>query len=129
MNWPGLIAALIAYETSQHPARVGTVPDGDGGQAHGCLQIHQCVLDDVNRLRGTEYTLEQVQTSKASAQVVCLIYLEHYLNVARRHHATATKGMSDLEIAARIWNGGPNGWSKPDTLNYWQHIKHLLNNG
>jgi hypothetical protein len=31
-----------------------------------------------------------------------------------------------MEDAARIWNGGPNGWKKKATDSYWQKVARAL---
>ena len=47
-----LILALCLIESSLDPNAIG-----DGGDAVGILQIHECVILDVNRIYGTEYNL------------------------------------------------------------------------
>ncbi|MCJ7777634.1 MAG: hypothetical protein MUP16_04905 [Sedimentisphaerales bacterium] len=84
-------------------------PDGDGGQAIGPLQIHQCVLDDVNKHYGTNYTRSDLRRS-GKAKIIARMYIEMWME---RHKE---------EIACRIFNGGPRGWNEKSTDNYWSKI-------
>ncbi len=87
---------------------------GDGGRALGPLQIHRAVVQDVNRFAGTSYRWEGM-TNRADARKVCELYLTRY-----------AKGRS-AEQAARIWNGGPDGYRKSSTLGYWSKVQRNLN--
>lgn len=31
-----------------------------------------------------------------------------------------------VEVYARIWNGGPEGWRKSSTLAYWRRVRNAL---
>jgi hypothetical protein len=82
-------------------------PDGDGGKAIGPLQIHQEALTDVNQRFGLNYVLEDMRDI-AKAKVVAKLYITMHLD-------------NNLEeIAARIFNGGPRGWEKPQTREYYK---------
>jgi hypothetical protein len=50
MNWDVLLFALMVVESNGDCSAVG-----DDGKALGCLQIHACVVEDVNRIYGTSY--------------------------------------------------------------------------
>ncbi len=114
-----LLAALIAVESGGNNLAVG-----DGGLAVGCLQIHPCVVADVNRIvkaRGVPpYTLADRLDREKSKQI-CVIYLDHYASAKRIGVAETTD-----EIVARCWNGGPRGYKNPATLNYWQKVKREM---
>jgi len=90
-------------------------PDGDGGLAVGILQIHHCVVTDVNRLYGTDFTDEDRRDIEKSKQIAKL-YLTYWLNYHKE------------EICAKIWVGGPDGWMQECTENYWQKVKKLKPN-
>jgi len=105
--------AVCRVESNGNPLAVG-----DGGKAAGIAQIWAITVRDVNRIAGTNYTLNDrfdVEKSKAIFQ----LYVNHY-----------GKGKSD-EVKARIWNGGPNAMKatgkKLANLNaYWAKIKKHL---
>lgn len=112
MTYSHLITALMAVETGG--CRNPDLAIGDGGRAIGSLQIHKAVVEDVNRFAGTSYSWKGM-TNRADARKVCEIYLQRY-----------AKGKS-IEDAARIWNGGPDGYRKSSTLAYWTKVQRNLN--
>lgn len=96
---------------------------GDNGWAIGCLQIHECVVDEVNRLFGWTCDWEYHCFHRETSRAICRAYLQHWGAVYERRHPGKT---ADDQVLARIWNGGPNGWRKPATLAYWTKVsKHL----
>jgi hypothetical protein len=109
----GLWEAVCRVESNGNPLAVG-----DGGRAAGIAQIWAITVKDVNRIAGTNYTLNDrfdVEKSRAIFQ----LYTEHY-----------GKGKSD-EVKAKIWNGGPNamkatGQKKLNLDRYWSKIKKHL---
>lgn len=103
-----LISALIIVESNGRDSSIG-----DGGLAVGPLQIHKCVVEDVNRLEGTSYTWKSM-TNRVAARKVCALYLQRY-----------AEGRSQ-EYAARVWNGGPKGPTKHATDRYWQRVNRVL---
>jgi hypothetical protein len=104
-----LISALIIVESSGNDLAIG-----DNGRAIGPLQIHRGVVQDVNRITGSNYR-HQDMTNRVQARAVCEAYLKHY-----------GKGKS-TEEQARIWNAGPQGHKKKQaTEAYWTKVrKHL----
>lgn len=106
-----LLAALIAVESGGDAAAIG-----DGGRSVGILQISAAVVEDVNRIAGTSYTLaDRLNTTHAVR--MCQIYLGHYATAKR-----LGRPVTD-EDRARIWNGGPNGWRKAATVPYWAKVR------
>jgi hypothetical protein len=105
-----LIPALVQVESNGNPRAVG-----DNGKALGQLQIWSVVVVDVNRAKGTRYTHKDA-FDPAKAEAICRAYLSIYAT-PRRLGRTPT-----MEDAARIWNGGPNGWKKKATDSYWQRV-------
>ena len=85
-------------------------PDGDGGRAVGALQLHKCVIDDVNFYYGQNFTYTDRHDLNKAKQIAKL-YIAMWMHKQRE------------EIAARIFNGGPRGWQKKSTDKYWQKIQ------
>lgn len=106
-----LLAALIAVESSGNDRAIG-----DHGKAFGCLQIHQAVVEDVNRVYGTHYRHADVFQRK-TAIVVADRYLSIYATRNRLGHDPTN------EDFARIWNCGPSGWKGSVTDGYWNKVK------
>lgn len=88
------------------------------GEAAGCLQITPILVKDVNRIARTNFTLEDRFDRDKSIEMA-QIYLTHYGKV----YTKKTGKEPDFEIYARIWNGGPNGWKKSSTEDYWLKVK------
>ena len=104
-----LISALIIVESSGNDLAIG-----DNGRALGPLQIHRGVVQDVNRLTGSNYRWESM-TNRVQARAVCEAYLKHW-----------GKGKT-TEEQARIWNAGPQGHNrKKATEAYWAKVKKQL---
>jgi len=94
---------------------------GDGGRSHGCLQIGQAVLDDVNRVYGRAYTRADA-LDPARARTICALYLRHWGWAYERE----TGRQADCRTLARIWNGGPRGWEKRCTRSYGERAGNLM---
>lgn len=88
---------------------------GDNGRAYGRLQIHQCVLDDVNRVQGTSFTLKDCFHFPTAVKIF-YFYQDIY------------NPTFDTIKAIRIWNGGPKGHLKPATYPYLDKVITQLSN-
>ena len=82
-------------------------------KAYGLLQIRQPYLDDANRIAGTSYTIKDMKDPD-KARAVAKVYLRYYGSVYERKTGNAP----NLEVYARIHNGGPLGWQKASTNEY-----------
>lgn len=111
-----LIPILLSIEGSNREI----VPDGDGGDAVGCLQIHKIYVREVNRILGeNKYTYNDRRNREKS------------IEMARIHITYWTPKNMDgnflkkLIILGRIHNGGANGDKKPETLPYGEKIRKI----
>ena len=111
-----LIPALEAVESRGNAHAVG-----DNGKAVGILQIHPCVIRDVNRRFGTAYTLAH-RRSKAHSRAICRLYLTMYTPHLRR---TLGRNPTAFDYA-RLWNGGPDGIMKGGTLAYAANVRREM---
>jgi len=105
-----LLLALIIVESGGNDKAINS-------HATGCLQITPILVKDVNRIAGTNYTLEDRFERQKSIEMA-QIYLQYYGKV----YTKKTGKEPDNEILARIWNGGPNGWQKTSTEDYWLKV-------
>ncbi len=103
-----LLAAIAEVETQNDPTAVG-----DGGKAIGEYQIHETYWRDAG-LRGNWMLCRNT----AYARRVVLAYWAKYC-------PEALKG-GNVEILARMHNGGPNGHTHSQTLAYWRRIQPCL---
>ena len=114
LDYDRLLPALERVESSGNPTAIG-----DGGKALGILQIWDVVIADVNRAKGTSYTHRDA-FDPAKARAICRAYLSIYCTPRRLGRQPT------MEDAARIWNGGPNGFKKAATKKYWQKVKAAM---
>jgi len=111
-----LLAAMIQVESHGNNHAVG-----DEGRAIGCLQITRAVLADVNRAYRTEYILRDCYDRGKSVKIC-----RNYLTLWGRKYEDETGTSATAQVLARIWNGGPRGWNKPETQAYWHKVKAEL---
>ena len=117
-----LIPFLCLIESNNDPNAIG-----DNGKAVGILQIHECVVHDVNKYilanspQSGTYTLEDRLDPKKSKEI-CSIYL----TIWGRYYEETTNIPADIEVLSRIWNGGAKGWSKSSTEKYWDKVESKI---
>lgn len=130
------ILALVAASAMQLPAT--TLYDaiayvesrgidcsvGDNGKAVGRYQLHKVYVDDVNRIADAQYTYAD-RTNPIKSLEMVKIYIGHYSDV----YTMETGLPATDEIKARIHNGGPYGYRKDSTLNYWKEVKEAMKHG
>ena len=120
MNIKLLIYLLILIESGGNDSAVG-----DNGLAVGCLQIHPILVEDINRIYGTNYTLDDRYLRSKSIEMFALFH-QHYTTKKRLGYEPTAMDF------ARNWNGGGNGYKKIATLPYWNKViteYHKINNG
>lgn len=104
-----LLRAIIQVESAGRSDAVG-----DGGKAVGILQIHACVIADVNDWLGEErYALADRLDPSKTREI-----FTHYI-------ARWCPNGTD-EQKSRVWNGGPRGASKPATAGYWERVRKAM---
>ena len=106
-----LLLVLIIVESSGNDKAAN-------GEAAGCLQITPILVKDVNRIAGTNFTLQD-RFDRPKSIEMAQIYLTFYGKI----YTKKTGKEPDYEVYARIWNGGPNGWQKDSTRDYWLKVK------
>ena len=111
-----LIDALIMVESGGDNNAIG-----DNGKAKGCLQIHDCVVQDINNNYGCSYIHDDC-FSRGKSVALCRMYLSLWGDEYER----ITGEQPSDEVLARIWNGGPRGWQKQSTVPYWNKVKFIL---
>ena len=104
-----LLLAIMLVESGGRDNAVG-----DRGKAVGALQIHKEVVADVNRVYGTHFTWPASCFSRKDSFDIAEKYLLIYAP-----RATAFE-------KARVWNGGPRGHLKPQTISYANKVKDKL---
>lgn len=108
-HWELLKHKIIIVESEYNPSVIG-----DGGKAVGLLQIHPIMVREVNRILGKKvYTYNDRYDPEKSIEMF-EIYQSHY------------NPDKDLELAARLWNGGPHhGRYKKKVDRYIEKINNV----
>jgi hypothetical protein len=120
MDWVLFLSVLISIESG---GDINAVGDRHlRNQAYGVCQIRQPYLDDVNRIEGTNYTMQQVRESESLSRWCVVVYIRHY----GKRYTRITGQPLTFEVAARMHNGGPNGWNRSSTDKYWNKFQKLL---
>jgi len=117
-----LILALAIVESGLNPQAIG-----DDGQAVGLLQIHKCVVQDVNNFYRARYEPDD-RFNPEKSKIICYYYLKYWGEVYKKK----TGKQPDARIYAQIWNGGPYAWRKNDPVvkkrlaTYWEKVNNQL---
>ena len=120
IDFSSLIAVLIMVESCGNNLAIG-----DNGKSVGCLQIQQGVIEDVNRIYKVDYS-EEHRYDRLSSKDICQYYLNYWVKKAySKAEFSENETFNINEIAARIWNGGPNGYKKKSTIKYWKKVEKM----
>jgi hypothetical protein len=122
-HWPDierLIDCLEAVETGGTPEAERDAVTGDGGAALGRLQIHRIMVDECNRIMRRAVWTYADRSDRQKSRDMCGVYLRHWGE--RLPAPIRTNGGKMLLALARLWNGGPQGWLKPQTVGYSRKV-------
>ena len=120
MNWVLFLTALMLTESDGNWDAIGD--RNLKHQAYTAYQIRQPYLDDVNRIMKTSYTMSEVRDSQTVAKWCVVAYIKHY---GKRYTRLTGKPLT-MEVAARLHNGGPNGWKRSATDKHWTRFQDKL---
>lgn len=112
-----LLPHLMEVESNHDPLAVG-----DKGRALGILQIWDVVIEDVRRITRRSDLIHTDAYDVQTAQFICVVYLTHY----GKHYESTTGKTCTYEVLARMWNGGPYGYTKQSTDRYWIKVMRSL---
>ena len=115
-------AALFGISLASLFAAIAQVESESGKTSRNVYQLTRRYVDDVNRISTPEAFLYEDRLDRAKAERMMCIYLEYY----GRRHQIQTGMQTTAEVLARIHNGGPDGWRRPSTLNYWKKVKAAM---
>jgi len=111
-NTTHLLSAIMFVESSNNDSAYHK-----GEDAVGCLQIRQCMVDDVNRIlrrqKSTKRYSYHDRWLRYKSIEMFSVYCKHY-------------GLTTSEEIARCWNGGPRGMQSELTADYWEKVKNKL---
>ena len=109
-NKKPLVDALILVESAGNPKAFNKKEN-----AVGCLQIRPVMVREVNRILRKQKS-ERRFTKEDRWD--CGLSKEMFYIWANYHHQ-----ISNDEIIARNWNGGPRGYKKQSTEHYWHKVQ------
>lgn len=107
-----ILVAIRHVESGTCPRR-GARAVGDGGRAIGPYQIHRSYWQD-SRVPGR---FEDCFDATYARKVV--------MSYWQRHCPYALQTL-DAQVLARVHNGGPSGFRKVSTANYWRRVEREL---
>lgn len=87
---------------------------GDGGLSYGILQIQQGAIDDVNERFDTNYKHEDAFDIECAEEIFELYIQRWATHLEKKEGRKAT-----AQDIVRIWNGGPQGYKKQSTIDYY----------
>lgn len=106
-QWGDLVNALIYVESRGDSTAVGVNDD------RGILQITPIAVKEASRISGKNYSHNDAYSVQKS--------LEMFYIIANRYCPEV-----NYEKMARIWNGGPRGYTKECTEEYWSKVEYAL---
>ena len=87
-------------------------------KAAGIIQIRPCVIADLNRVAGCERWILDDRWCPAKSWMIFREYTGHWIT---------RFGLEDTpENRARIFNGGPRGYRKTSTVEYWRSVEERI---
>lgn len=116
-SYDTLLAALITVESR---GDINAVNEFE--QAYGVLQIRQGYLDDVNQMLGTKIELKNL-LGESGAQLSRIVFSAYMLRYCTSERFG--RPVTD-EDRARCHNGGPAGYKKKPTVEYWEKVSSVL---
>ena len=114
-------ATLFGVSVARLLEAIAEVESGNVRTSDNVYQIQRVYLDDLGRVYGCHFA-DEVMTDRHASEQVMLAYLEYY----GERYALRTGRQPTSEVLARIHNGGPNGWRKDSTLEYWRKVKAAM---
>ena len=123
-------ATLFGLALAPLYAAIAQVESDRGATSANVYQIRKIYVDDVNRIR---HKIDPRYIPFNHAETVCPKTAELMMFVYWKywgiHYQIKTGKPVTYEVLARIHNGGPLGWKKPETLAYWQKVKAIMEGG
>jgi len=103
-------------------AAIAQVESDRGATSENIYQLRQIYVRDVNRIIGRNYysTTDFIDRQKVEK----MMYI--YWRAWGIHYQKKTGKPVTMEVLARIHNGGPIGWKKPETVSYWCKVLNVL---
>ena len=120
-------ATLFGLALAPLYSAIAKVESDRGATSANVYQIREIYVRDVNRIilndRICSFQFEPTDNqSKDRSEIMMYIYWLKW----GIHYQKKTYNPVTYEVLARIHNGGPLGWKKPETIAYWQKVKAIM---
>jgi hypothetical protein len=115
-SWMSVLPAITQVESKGDPKAIG-----DKGKALGLLQIHNVMVQEVNRIGKTKFTHKDALKPDIATKMYD-IYMAHYVPKAEQKLG---RPLTPGEIG-KLWNGGPAGLTKQSTEKYAQKVEAAM---
>lgn len=124
--WTVVINGVFAFNTyiSYHELEdaIAEVESNSGRTSGNIYQLTEIYVQDVCAISG-----QQLDYASASRHdPISRWCMETYWGFYGRKYAEKTNYPINAEALARIHNGGPNGYAKPETKKYWAKVDRVL---
>jgi hypothetical protein len=119
------ILLLIMVETPNCPCGSEThcFCVGDNGKSHGCLQITEAYMEDVNEYHSMDYVFPDDCYDMQTSIDIAMLYMARWAHPSRIGRAVV------FDDIARIHNGGPSGHLKISATQPYIEKARLLLDG
>ena len=100
---------------------IAQVESDRGATSDNIYQIRKIYVKDVNRFSVNYYYDDDVKDKFRSEQMM----RDYWYRYASLYRVRENKPVT-YEVLARIHNGGPDGYKKKSTLEYWKKVRSVL---
>ena len=119
------LAAIRQVETGGEPdGGIGAV--GDNGHALGPFQVWMAYHFDAAERDSSLNNYKDCLTSLDYSERVVRAYMGRYAKAETKRLRAGKGTLADVEKVARIHNGGPKGYRKKATEDYWRKVQAQL---
>ena len=123
-------ATLFGLALAPLYAAIAQVESDRGATSANVYQLREIYVIDVNRIISNDQLpcipfKPTDGRSRYRSEIMMHIYWQHW----GIHYQKKTGNPVTYEVLARIHNGGPLGWKKPETIAYWQKVKAIMEGG
>lgn len=99
---------------------------GDHGRSRGPYQIGMAYWTDGCQFGGVRWDYLSLVWSRPHCRQVIRWYWRRYAAEAFGRLAAGCGTIGDMEVLARVHNGGPDGHLKRATLDYWRKVRAVM---
>lgn len=115
-------ATLFGIALAPLYAAIAQVESDRGATSANVYQLRNIYVRDVNRILARNAFEYSDVNDRMKSKKMMFVYWKAW----GIHYEKKTGKPVTLEVLARIHNGGPLGWKKPETVAYWNRVAAVL---